>query len=123
MTEHALKRFQFSLLTGLLAGGLVMGAPVSLAQDEERKTKQTVAMSQQVYEALVEIQTMVEETKDYAGAEAAAREMLQNDKLSPYETAQIWNLTAYSYYLQERYADAINAFETARPTWLPTLTG
>ena len=77
MTEHALKRFQVSLLTGLLAGGLVMGTGVALAQDEERKTKQTVAMSQQVYEALVEIQTMVEETKDYAGAEAAARERAQ----------------------------------------------
>ena len=31
-------------------------------------------------------------------------------KLSPYETAQTWNLTAYAYYLQERYPDAIRAY-------------
>ena len=37
--------------------------------------------------------------------------LARGDKLSPYETAQIWNLTAYSYYLQERYGDAINAYE------------
>ena len=48
MTEHARKRFQVSLLTGLLAVGMVMGTGVALAQNEERKTKQTVAMSQQV---------------------------------------------------------------------------
>ncbi len=31
--------------------------------------------------------------------------------LTPYELAQIWNITAYSYYLQERYQDAINAYD------------
>jgi tetratricopeptide (TPR) repeat protein len=31
--------------------------------------------------------------------------------LSDYERAQIWNITAYSYYLQERYGDAIRAYD------------
>lgn len=94
-------------LAALLAATL--GAQ-ALAQDEERKTKQTVAMSQKVYEKLSEIQAMVEE-KNYPQAEALTRELQQQDNLSPYETAQIWNLTGYSYYLQERYADAIRAYE------------
>jgi tetratricopeptide (TPR) repeat protein len=31
--------------------------------------------------------------------------------LSPYELAQIWNITAYSYYLQDRFTDAIRAYD------------
>ena len=46
----------------LLAGGLLALALVSpaMAQKEERKTKQTVAMSQSVFEKLQEIQVLVE---------------------------------------------------------------
>jgi tetratricopeptide (TPR) repeat protein len=80
------------------------------AQDEERKTKQTVAMSQQVYEKLTAIQEAVE-AKDYASAENLLRELRANEKLSDYERAQIWNLSGYSYYLQEKYPEAINAYE------------
>jgi tetratricopeptide (TPR) repeat protein len=93
-----------ALLTALLAGGH------ALAQDEEN-VKQTVAMSQQVYEGLTAAQELVE-AKQYAQADAAIQELLsKGDRLSPYETAQIWNLTAYSYYLQERYPDAIRAYD------------
>jgi tetratricopeptide (TPR) repeat protein len=85
-------------------------APMATAQ-EEREVKQTVAMSQQVYEGLTAAQEFVE-AQQYAQADAAIKELLaRGDKLSPYEMAQIWNLTAYSYYLQERYADAIRAYE------------
>ena len=93
----------------LLAVCLAATAGTAAAQ-EERKTKQTVAMSQQVYEKLSEVQELVE-AKDYAGAENILREMRNSDRLSDYERAQIWNLTGYSYYLQERYDDAINAYE------------
>jgi len=83
-----------------------------LAQEEqkERETKQTVAMSQAVYEKLTEVQAMVE-AKNYAGADGILREMRANEKLSDYERAQIWNLTGYSYYLQEKYKEAIAAYE------------
>jgi len=99
------------LITGLaLALGLLAAAP-ALAQDDERETKQTVAMSQQVYEGLTAVQELVE-AQQYAEADAGIQELLaRGDKLSPYETAQIWNLTAYSYYLQERYQDAIRAYD------------
>ena len=98
------------LLTALLICCLAQGA---YAQDDEnggRKTKQTVAMSQQVYEKLTEVQELME-AKAYADGHAKLREMLQQKKLSPYETAQIWNLTGYAYYLEENYPQAINAYK------------
>jgi len=80
------------------------------SQDDERKTKQTVAMSQQVYEKLTKIQEAVE-AEDYSTAEGLLRDMRADSKLSPYEKAQVWNLSGYSYYLQEKYQDAINSYE------------
>jgi tetratricopeptide (TPR) repeat protein len=100
------------ILIGLVTAGLLLGASSVMAQKEnERETKQTVAMSQQVYEKLTAVQEMVE-IQDYAGAQAGIEDLLQTKRLSPYEIAQIWNLTAYSYYLQERYQDAIRAYES-----------
>ncbi|MGD2129703.1 MAG: tetratricopeptide repeat protein [Lysobacterales bacterium] len=109
-------RLKSTLIPALLAGFLLAGAPgVSLAQrDDEgssRKTKETVAMSQQVYEKLTEIQEMVE-AKDFASAQRAIDELKDKKSLSDYERAQIWNINGYSYYLQERYADAIRAYDT-----------
>jgi len=88
--------------------GLLTAGTSLLAQ--ERETKQTVAMSQAVYEKLTEVQEMVE-AKNYAGADGILREMRANAKLSDYERAQIWNLTGYSAYLQEKYKEAIDAYE------------
>lgn len=84
--------------------------PVLAQDDDERKTKQTVAMSQQVYEKLMEIQTFVE-AEDFPNAQAATNELLEKRNLSPYEIAQIWNISGYSYYLQEKYPQAISSYE------------
>ena len=61
----------------------VMMVTTAVAQSDkedgsDRKTKETVAMSQPVYEALTEIQALVE-AEDYAGAMAAIND-LQNGK-------------------------------------------
>ncbi len=98
--------------TRLICCGLALLSCCTLAhaQEEERKSKQTLAMSQQVYEKLTKIQELVE-AEDYTGADALMKEMRANEKLSPYEKAQVWNLSGYQYYLQERYTDAINAYE------------
>ena len=100
------------------ASALVLAAVICMAlsgpglaqQGQERKTKQTVAMSQQVFEKLTEIQQRLE-ANDYAGGQKAINDMLANDKLTPYERAQVNNLGGYGYYLQERYPDAIRAYE------------
>ena len=97
-------------VTVLLAALLTM--PVMAQEKKERKTKQTVAMSQPVYEKLMVIQESVE-TEDFNTAQTLIKE-LQNGKkkLSPYESAQIWNLSGYSYYLQEDYPNAIRSYES-----------
>ncbi len=81
------------------------------SEKDDRKTKQTVAMSQPVYEALLEIQELVE-AEDHANAQIKIAELQDKKKLSPYEAAQIWNLSGYNYYLQEKYADAIRSYES-----------
>jgi tetratricopeptide (TPR) repeat protein len=105
-----MKRARLKNFTAILVCACLLGASCqALAQEKERKTKQTVAMSQKVYEKLTEIQELVE-AKDYAAAQRLVDEVRQG-KLSAYELAQVWNLSGYSYYLQERYAEAIKSYE------------
>jgi tetratricopeptide (TPR) repeat protein len=91
----------------LLAG---TGTATWAQEKEERKTKETVAMSQQVYEKLAEVQEMIE-NKDYATAQRGIEDLRGRKGLSDYERAQLWNITGYSYYLQENYAEAIRAYD------------
>lgn len=106
-----MRSFTSRMLVAIVTGSLLLGAfGNALAQDDkEKKTKETVAMSQQVYEKLTEIQEMVE-AKDYASAQRLVDELKSEKKLSDYERAQVWNLSAYSYYLQELYPQAIDAY-------------
>ena len=110
-----MERFMSKLIVAIVAGALLLGSASDIfAQKKkdgsEKKTKETVAMSQAVYEDLTEIQELVE-AKDYASAQRLSDKLRTKKSLSPYELAQIWNLSAYSYYLQERYADAIKAYD------------
>ena len=94
---------------------LLLASPVAAQRgddkDKERKTKQTVAMSQQVYESLTEIQELVE-TDQFAEAQKKITDLQQSrKKLSPYEAAQIWNISGYTYYLQEDYKGALRSYE------------
>jgi tetratricopeptide (TPR) repeat protein len=101
------------LIVSIISGALLLGvANPAFAQKsgEEKKTKETVAMSQTVYEKLTEIQELIE-AKDYASAQRLIDELRGKKGLSPYEIAQIWNISGYSYYLQERYDDAIRAYD------------
>jgi len=105
-------RFKNTLLRAVVAGLLLAGTTaVTWAQDgSERKTKETVAMSQQVYEKLAEVQEMIE-NKDYATAQRAIDDLRGRKGLTDYERAQIWNISGYSFYLQENYAEAIRAYD------------
>jgi tetratricopeptide (TPR) repeat protein len=109
-----MQRLMARLTTSIFAAILLASAAgVALAQEDrekERKTKETVAMSQQVYELLTEIQALVE-AKDFATAQRQIDEVKVRKGLSDYERAQVWNLSAYSYYLQERYDEAISAYD------------
>jgi len=112
-----MNRFKTSLIGAVLSGFLLAGlsGPAWAQEEQERKTKETVAMSQQVYEKLAEIQEMIE-AKDYASAQRSIEELKGRKGLSDYERAQLWNITGYSYYLQENYAQAIKAYDQVLAT-------
>jgi len=98
-------------LTALFSLALLAAVSIpAMAQDEERETKQTVAMSQQVYEKLTEIQEFVE-IEDYARAQVLLNELKADERLSPYEAAQTWNLQGYVSYLQDDFPAALRAYE------------
>jgi tetratricopeptide (TPR) repeat protein len=98
------------IVTGLaVCLSVLIASPATAQKEKERKTKQTVAMSQPVYESLMEIQELVE-TDDFANAQVSIKKLLEKKKLSPYESAQIWNLSGYAFYLQENYPEAIRAY-------------
>ena len=108
------KNWLLPAITLLLSMVLIStaNAQVKRKDDEDtgRKTKETVAMSQPVYEALTEIQELVE-ADQYAPALAAISKLQEKKKLSAYEAAQIWNITAYTKYLMEDYKGAIAAYQ------------
>ena len=108
------KNWLVPALTVFLSVVLVSTATAQVKRKEDkesdRKTKETVAMSQPVYEALTEIQELVE-ADQYSEALVAIKKVQEKKKLSPYESAQIWNLTAYTYYLMEDYKGAIVAYK------------
>ncbi|MBT8131587.1 MAG: tetratricopeptide repeat protein, partial [Gammaproteobacteria bacterium] len=80
-------------------------------QNDEKDTKQTVAMSQAVYEALQEAQVLAEENQ-YGEVHRKLGKLREKRGMSSYEIAQIWNLEAYTYYQEENYRAAINAYES-----------
>jgi len=86
-------------------------AQSAVAQEGGEQTKQTVAMSQPVFEGLQEAQKLIE-GKQYGQGQTLLQKLLGTSELSPYETAQIWNLSAYGYYLQEDYRNAIKAYSS-----------
>ena len=105
------KRWILAGFTLLLS--VVLASSATAQKDKKkdnRKTKQTVAMSQPVYEKLMEIQEFVE-TEDFVNANKAIVALQGKKKLSPYEQAQIWNISGYSYYLQEDYKQAIRSYD------------
>jgi outer membrane protein assembly factor BamD (BamD/ComL family) len=120
-----MQKFISKLMIAIISGSLMLGlSSTAFAQkgSDEKKTKETVAMSQSVYEKLTEIQELIE-AKDYASAQRLTDELRGKKGLSPYEIAQIWNISGYSYYLQERYDDAIRAYDNVmaqRPGAVPT---
>lgn len=86
---------------------LVILAFNGLTQEE---TKQTVALSPKVGNELLKLQKLVEE-QQFAEAQSGLVKMREMKNLSAYETAQIWNLTAYTYYLTENYDSALQSYE------------
>lgn len=97
----------FLILLGIVSSGVVW----SESNSGKLKTRKAAAMSQKVYKKLNVIQQLIEK-KDYTAANSKLEVMRgASRKLSAYEKAQSWNLSAYILYLQERYPDAISSYQ------------
>jgi tetratricopeptide (TPR) repeat protein len=108
MSKLIISIITVALLVG--TAGSLFAAENNAKDNEPKNTKETVAMSQMVYEKLTEIQELIE-AKDYASAQRLTDDLKVKKGLTPYELAQIWNITGYSYYLQEDYPKAIKAYD------------
>ena len=99
------------VLTAALSGtATAQNGSQEAEQTAPQKTKKTVAMSQPVYEGLQKAQELIE-ANQYADGLARLKKLRETSDLSVYETAQIWNLTGYAYYLQENYPRAVKSYE------------
>ncbi|MEM6640071.1 MAG: tetratricopeptide repeat protein [Pseudomonadota bacterium] len=98
-----------------LAVGLP-AAPSAVAQDDqqqERKTKKTPSLREKVYKQLIEAQELGENDQ-YAAALKILDKLSRQDDLNSYETAQLYSFYAFIYFQQERFRDAISAYENVR---------
>ncbi|MDH3282243.1 MAG: tetratricopeptide repeat protein, partial [Gammaproteobacteria bacterium] len=86
-----------------------VGSVLAADQQDAKVTRQTVAMSERVYKRLKAIQDLLE-TKGFDAVAPMLRELDDLNNLSAYERAQIHNITAYFFYLQEKYPAAIESY-------------
>jgi len=103
------------LLSALLGVSLVlavpMGSAVAQEGEEEEETKQVTGISEKVYRKFAESQEFME-VDDYANALKVLAEIEENKKLSSTEFIQLYRMYGIVYFNQERYQDAIKAFQT-----------
>lgn len=96
----------------VLLGGQVTYS-VASAQDSaapERKTRKTPAMREKIYKQLSEAQVAAE-AENYQDAVNKLNNLSKDTSLNSYEKAQMYNFYAFIYYSQERYRDAVRAYE------------
>lgn len=112
-TIFSFKIIQVFLLTlsFLFSGSVLSETGSDKSKSSKYKTRKAAAMSQKVYKKLNQIQELIEK-KDYTAANDKLESMRgASRRLSPYEKAQSWNLSAYIFYLQENYPDAIKTYQ------------
>ena len=82
----------------------------SLASGAERQTKKTPALREKIYKVLSEAQAAAEANKQTDALKTLDR-LKKNSSLNSYEMAMMWKFYAYIYYSQDKYDQAINAYE------------
>ncbi len=93
------------------------GYGVAMAQDKDgkekpaRKTKKASAMSEKVYRKIAEAQELVD-AENFTEALNVLGEVKAMKKLSPYETAQLWNFYGFVYFSQDDLDKSIEAYQT-----------
>lgn len=88
------------------------GAHAANVKDTRPKRK-TPLITARVFKKIEEAQNALK-AEDFATGMAILAELKErgdNGKLNSYEIAQLWNMYAFTYFSQEKYADAITAYE------------
>jgi len=100
------------LSLSVLLGGQVTYNVASAQESEapERKTRKTPAMREKIYKQLSEAQVAAE-ADNYQDALNKLNSLSKDSSLNSYEKAQMYNFYAFIYYSQERYRDAVRAYE------------
>ena len=92
----------------------VSTAPAQDASKNERETRKTPALRNNIYEKLAEAQAFAE-AKQYVEAEAVLNDMLdatsKKSKLNRYELANVFNTYAYLRYAVEDYDGALDYYQ------------
>jgi tetratricopeptide (TPR) repeat protein len=78
--------------------------------DPQTSRRVSAAMREKTYKKLSEVQAKVD-AGDYAAAMKIVNEVRADTTLTDYEKAMTWNYTAYIYSSQEKYPEAIKAYE------------
>ncbi|MFK7885310.1 MAG: tetratricopeptide repeat protein [Gammaproteobacteria bacterium] len=105
-----------SIAALLVVFGLPVAPAVYAQQGEgqsERKTRKTPALREKVFKKLTEAQE-AGEAEQFTQAVAILDRLSQQDDLNSYERAQMYNFYAFIYFQQERFQDAIRAYENVR---------
>jgi tetratricopeptide (TPR) repeat protein len=82
----------------------------SNSESDERKTRKTPAMREQTYKKLSESREFAE-AEQFGEALAVLNRMMERGGLNSYEAAQAYNFYGYIYFSQERFQDAIQAYQ------------
>lgn len=77
--------------------------------EQQEEAKRTQAMSEKVYRKLAEAQEFTDKD-DFNSAERVLNE-LKAEKLTPYETAQLYNFFGFVHFSQEKYTQAISDYK------------
>jgi hypothetical protein len=85
-------------------------AEEAAAPQDSGTKRRTPALREKVYKKLNEAQTQVE-AEDFAGAMKVINELKADATLNSYEKAQVWYYQAYIHSVQEKYPDAVKAYE------------
>ncbi len=82
----------------------------SAEKASKRKTRRTPALREKTYKKLSNAQELIEK-EEFAAALKMLNTVKSDSSLNSYERAMAWNFTAYAYSIQEKYPQALNAFE------------
>jgi len=111
---HGIRKYLLIVLVALsvaVAGtGVASAAGKDKSTRSERKTRKTAAIREKVYRKLAEAQEKAD-AEQFAEALSLLGEVKKMKKLSPYETAQLWNFYGFIYYSQDKLDQSIGAYE------------